>query len=399
MFNKKLERSAALRRNITLTVALRLLMGCMAFMVSTIVLLWQRNGMNMQQITLLQAIFAVALALFEVPTGYFADSLGRKTSVIVATLMLTAGSSMYFLSAGFTGFLAAELVLAAGFSFLSGADQALLYDSLLELGREAEFAKLWGRASFWTFGVSAVAAIIGGYVGAIDLQLPMLMEAVSMALTFLVALPLIEPRRAKDKADRRASIRDLLAVFAEGVRTSSGLRWLLLYPALIGGLTQVAVWLYAPYFALSGVPVQYFGWIFASFNVVAAIASRYADRINRACGEKWSMVLPLALLVASYLLLSNFVFMLSFCFAMLQQFVRGYSQVVFPQQLNARISSERRATLLSLQSMTTRLAYAVMLLPIGFMADHGGVLFTMQVAGIGTAVLGGLALVSRYARG
>ena len=134
------ERSSALRRNIVAALALKVLLGALAFVVPTIVLLWKQHGMSMQDIMLLQALFAISLAVFELPTGYFADALGRKKAIILAALLLVAGASAYFVADSFSLFLLAEVLLALGFSFMSGADQALLYDTLLELGRAADFA-------------------------------------------------------------------------------------------------------------------------------------------------------------------------------------------------------------------------------------------------------------------
>lgn len=397
MRKNPLERHVALRRNIAATIALRILMGSMAFIIPTIVLLWQQNGMGMQKIMLLQAIFALSLAVFEVPTGYLADAFGRKSSLVAAAFTLVAGAATYFIADSFSLFVLAEVLLALGFSFVSGADQALLYDSLKELGRETEFGVLWGRASFWTFVLGAASAIAGGYAGAFNLRLPLLLELIATLMMLAVTLYITEPKRF-ETGPRRASLGDLSGVFKESMRPDSGLRWLILYPALLFGLNQVAVWMYAPYFTLSGVEVEYFGLIFALFNVTAALASRYASHVDSICGELMSMVLPLALLVTSYLLLGNFVYLLSFSFALLQQIVRGYTTVAYSQQLNTRISSERRATMLSLQSMAGRLTYAVALLPVGYLADHAGLLATMQVTGVTTLLLGGVALAARYGR-
>ena len=45
-----------------------------------VVLFWQHHGLNMEKIFLLQSIFGIALFVFEVPSGYFSDLLGRKKS-------------------------------------------------------------------------------------------------------------------------------------------------------------------------------------------------------------------------------------------------------------------------------------------------------------------------------
>jgi phosphopantothenoylcysteine synthetase/decarboxylase len=62
--------------------------GCltysMAVTISTVVLFWRANGLSMHEIMLLQALFAASLALFELPSGYAADLLGRKGVIAAA---------------------------------------------------------------------------------------------------------------------------------------------------------------------------------------------------------------------------------------------------------------------------------------------------------------------------
>ena len=58
----------------------------------------------------------------------------------------------------------AELFLAAAFSLVSGADEALLYDSLAELKSQHHFKRIWGLAILSEMGAAAIGAVIGGYL-------------------------------------------------------------------------------------------------------------------------------------------------------------------------------------------------------------------------------------------
>ena len=44
-----------------------------------IVLFYKSNGMSMQDIFTLQAVYSFTLMMLEIPTGYFADLAGRRT--------------------------------------------------------------------------------------------------------------------------------------------------------------------------------------------------------------------------------------------------------------------------------------------------------------------------------
>ena len=106
---------------------------------------YTENDLDMQQIMLLQAAYSVSIVILEIPSGYFADVIGRRRTLIMGTIMGTIGFVVYGFSNGFLGFLITELVLGFGQSFISGADSAMLYDSLLDNKKEKEYIRYEGR--------------------------------------------------------------------------------------------------------------------------------------------------------------------------------------------------------------------------------------------------------------
>lgn len=65
----------------------------------------------MQEIFIIQSIFSLGVVLFEIPTGYFADVVGRKKSLIIGMTLGAIGLTLYSFSREFWGFLIAELIL------------------------------------------------------------------------------------------------------------------------------------------------------------------------------------------------------------------------------------------------------------------------------------------------
>ena len=52
-----------------------------------IVLFYKENGLSMQDIMVLQALYSLALVIFEVPSGYFSDTLGRRNSLVAGSIL------------------------------------------------------------------------------------------------------------------------------------------------------------------------------------------------------------------------------------------------------------------------------------------------------------------------
>ena len=154
-------------------------------------------------------------------------------------------------------------------------------------------------------------------------------------------------------------------------------------------------WLYQPYFKLSGIDVIYFGIIFALFNAVAAISSKYAYVFEEKFGNVTFIILPV-LLTMSYFLMALFIFPLAFVFAFMQQIIRGVLPVITTDYINTLTPSKVRATILSIQSFLSKLIYATLIPIVGYVAD----VFTLVQAllfltGL-TVTLGALSVLILY---
>jgi len=92
---------------------------------------FDENGLNQTQIMLLQAIFSLAVVVAEIPTGYFADRFSHRSSMRLGAFMAVVSQMGYAFMHGFWQFAIVEIGLACGFSLLSGAQDALVYESIL----------------------------------------------------------------------------------------------------------------------------------------------------------------------------------------------------------------------------------------------------------------------------
>ena len=70
-----------------------------------IVLFYKENGLSMQDIMVLQALYSLALVIFEVPSGYFSDTIGRRNSLVTGSILCTFGFFIYSLSYSFFEFM------------------------------------------------------------------------------------------------------------------------------------------------------------------------------------------------------------------------------------------------------------------------------------------------------
>ncbi len=359
----------------------------LAFFLPIIVLFWQDNGLSMTEIMLLQSIFAVTVVLLEIPTGYFADIFGRRKSLIYSGFFLFLAALTYGVGSNFSHFLVAEILWAIGNSLISGSDSAFVYDSLKELKRENSYKKVWGHSMFLLAISVGFASIVGGFIGAINFRWTFFAILPFLALLIPLTISMHEPRRHK-LIFKKGYMWELLRILKYSLMENKKLRWLILYSGIISSFLLAALWLYQPYFSLSGLEIIHFGFIFAAFQVVAGLASKYSHKIEEKLGAKNSLIMLIALLGLSYLLMSNFVYLFSFVFAFLPQFVRGFYKVVINDYINKLATSDIRATILSADNMMGRLMYAIIAPFVGWIADVYSLLQAFTMLGITVLIIG-----------
>lgn len=332
------------------------------------VLFLQENGLSMSQVFLLQSLFSLAIIVLEVPTGYFSDIFGRKISILIGGVLAAGGFTLYSLSYGFWGFLAAETLLGFGVSFVSGSDSAMLYDTLAEGGKVESYKKLEGRGLGVGLFSESAASVIGGFLALVSLRLPLYCEAVVTLLIIPVALTLVEPKRHQSERTE-GSLRSMLKLIKYSLHDHKEVKWLIIYSSLVGASTITMFWFIQSYLVATNVPLAYFGVILALFFLSAAFFSLYANDVEKVLGRKKSLILLILLPALGYFLLSSFWFIWSGVFIFLFYFVRGINNPVILDYINGLIPSEIRATVLSVKNLVGRLIFSIAGPIFGWVSD------------------------------
>lgn len=367
-----------------------------SFMVTMpiIVLFFQERGLSMKEVMVLQSIFSIAVLILEVPSGYFSDRFGRKRSIVVGWGLVFIGFFSYALANGFWGFLLAELMLGLGASFISGTDSALLYDTLLELDRKKEYKSIEGRNNSMGLMSEGVASIIGGFLALISLSTPIYCEALITFATFPVVFSIYEPKRKED-LDESQSIQDTFITVVDLLKGSITLRWIIFYSAIVATATLVMVWFIQPYLKDSGVEVKYFGIIWASLMFISAITSWNVQRIEDLFGKRTSLAMLLILPVTGYFLLSSLSSVWVIGSLVLFYIARGVNNPLTNEIIQNAVSSQVRATILSVKNLFSRLFFVVMGPAIGWVNDFFTLKTALFVSGV-TFLAVGFALVLTF---
>ncbi len=328
------------------------------------------RGLPVGEVLDLQAIQGVAVMLFELPTGTLCDLLGRRRTILLAASINVVGFVGFAAAHGFMAYAAVQLVLAAAWSLVSGADVALLYDVLDRAGADREGRRrALGNYTLAQVGGEAAAALVGGVVAAWSLRLLGWATAVETLLPLLLAFGL--PKDARQPDDAVATIRSIPGAVRTVFR--GRLPRLLFMNWIAWGLsTYIAVWLLQPFWQAQGIGIRWFGPLWAGTLVTVGIAGRLAPALNRAVGNRASLVVLAALPVAAYGGMACFGGALGVVAGFLFYVSRGLNAVILREAFNQQVPSALRATFNSLGSGASRFGYALCGPLIGLVIDHEG---------------------------
>ncbi len=250
----------------------------MNLIMPVIVLFYKSNGLTMKDIFLLQSIYSLTLMTLEIPTGYFADQAGRKSSILIGATLGFTGYLAYSLSFGFWQFVVAEVLLGVSQSLVSGADSAMLYDTLASANKNDKYTKLEGRiTSIGNFG-EAFAGIIGGLLAVSSLRTPFFVQTCVALLAIPAALLLKEPPVITQKI--KPGLRVIGSLIYRVMHKDVKLKWNTFFSAITGAATLSMAWFAQPYFGQINLPISMYGVVWALLNLSVGIAAIYAWRFE-----------------------------------------------------------------------------------------------------------------------
>ena len=97
------------------------------------------RGYSLAQIGLAETVFHITSLLLEVPSGVFADLFGRKKMLLLSSLFRMIGNAVMIFSDNLFMVCVSLAFYAASYNFASGSGDALAYDSLKLVQKEAYY--------------------------------------------------------------------------------------------------------------------------------------------------------------------------------------------------------------------------------------------------------------------
>lgn len=344
------------------------------------------KGLSVADVFVLQSIFALSVVVFEVPSGYLADIIGRRNALILGSVFHGVGFTLLCFADSFLGLAVFEVTVGIGMSLLSGSDLSLLYDTQLAL-KQSPAEKTRGIAN-----MRAVKAISEGLASLLASVLILWsFDAVVYAnaliawLPFLLSFFLVEA--PYQRMETISPWHDLRRILNHLFLQDSSLRLTTLAFTFYGLVTFYVVWLVQPYWESEGIPLAWFGVLWALMNFAVAGAAHFCASLEERVGPGPVLLVMGVLPVVGYAGMAIPGGIVGVILVVTFYISRGFHQVILTDAFNSRVPSEFRATANSLVGLMFRLAFIVTGPLVGYLYEWQGMQATLLVLSVGSLVL------------
>ncbi len=365
------------------------------------------RGLTFSEIGMTQGIYYFAFLLFEIPTGVLADKLGRKTAIILASIIKILALITSLFAHSFVLFVIAEFFYSLSRATASGATTALLYDSLLNLKEESKFKKIQGKS----YGMHLLGNTLGGTVGALIVYFfnieyvyvfALLMAILCTVISVLFQEPILNSNLTSLdtgnilKKDLFSYFRHAICSFQEIIK-SNYIFWIIIYSALMFNLIRAnLISLQQPFLMFLLLPQFMFGIVDTIVSLGGALFASITHKIEKIVAFKYIIILLIVCEFISFLGMGLISSPLALLFLFIQMIAVGINIPLTRDYINIHISSsEKRATILSFDSLISRASFAVLSVVIGYTLDSFGVQFSMLMIAAISLIAGVIVLSVR----
>lgn len=354
--------------------------------------LLQEKNMTFLEVATYQAIFFVSTTLFEIPTGVIGDKFGKVNSLLIGSILLTLQPILVLLipSGNVLLFFGCAALQALAYTFISGSDGALLFEILENEDNKERYLSINARLLSLSSIILGGAILIGGIVSNYSWHVVYLLTILA-SLTSCIALLFL---REKDKGIKKenslaTSIVATKKFNFKNIIGSFKVKHLFFFLTFMIGYCLLDG-LFATYFNLNQIILEDFkienAWIgifFSALYFISALSYQLGTVLHRYFTTKKIVILTLILMVGLFLMLpltTNRLLVL--LISVLVCFFPEMLYVLVDNVLQENITSDYRATILSIISLLTSLSSSFFYLFLGIVHQNYGSKLMIDLIGI-----------------
>lgn len=344
-------------------------------------------GLSMTEIMFSESIYALTLVVFEVPSGWMADRLGRVLVIRWGSFFWMLALLILCLNGSFYSIMVFQAFMGIGIALTSGADLSLLYESvrtpsdcIVPSNAKSDISQkpsnlqkvehAVATRSAWRGGGEVAGALMCLLLGGISIKYLLISQLLIGALPFLLSLYLREPITSvrQERGPWEWQSRSLWRT----IQCSPNMILVMgtyVYATSAGFL---AVFLLQGWLSELSFDFVIFIWLWFVFQSMYTFGAKAAPELQLRMGYgQWRWLLAALFLASLLLFVVGGVFAWFLGSAFLGLF-RGLFQPIITSQLNHMLANDNRATVNSIMQMLLRISTMIFGPVFGWVVDRYG---------------------------
>ncbi|MCK4636158.1 MAG: MFS transporter [Candidatus Moranbacteria bacterium] len=349
-------------------VKISLLIASARFWVIIFVLYLTTKSFSSEQAFISIGIFYIASVILEFPTGVIGDYFSHKLSIILGYFSLILSMIVLLSITSFWQLMIFGILAALGAALISGSNTALLHSV------SKDFKKDSVQLSIFSTIISAFALALGSWLASYDFNYAFYFQIFIFVSATIFLIPVKIKKQEKERGNIFATAKEGL----KNVFIDNHLLHLTIFSSLITSLFLNLKWFYNPLFMELKIDVVYWG-------ILGGIAFLFIP-LGSFLYKKFSKI---NILLASLFLFISIFFMgvtkfsvLAVLGLFLVHIMRGFFGVKFNVDTNKIVKPIARASVLSFQSLLTRLISMIIVFISGFILERFSFFVLMCVVAV-----------------
>lgn len=320
------------------------------------------KDLSNNQIAIILSGFSFSVFIFEIPTGYIADKIGAKKSLIIGFCIRLLGIITLTFGNLFSMIFLGEVLLGLGSTFSSGADQSLLYKIVLDDNEKKDkYNKIVSNYYTISWIGITISFLCGQFLAKISYS-SIFYTSIFVTLFGLIITLILPNNEAIVKNNETFSIiKD--AYF--DIRHNYQLRQIFIVSSLIFAILASSYLLFQPLLNEINIASVNNGMLFFVITIFAIIGSKIQPHLVKKLTSHLGVlfIILLSAIIFSIGLLRGSIFILALCVFRL---IWGIFTPLISTEINQLITKkESRSTILSIQSLIANLFQGIILILAG----------------------------------
>jgi len=350
------------------------------------------KGLTFTEIGILYAVREILINVFEIPSGIFADTYGRKNSLLGSLVLYIFSFFVFWLSSSFWPFLIAFVLYGIADAFRSGTHKAMIMDYLKIHNWESEKINYYGHTRACSQKGSALSALAAGvlvfYYGTYELVF--LFSIIPYLLNFLLIFSypkVLNITNTLNGVGTRISFREITSSFVQIIKQPNVLKILnsaalhtafqravkdYIQPLMLQVALLIPILIHTPEQKKSGLII---GIIYFIIYLFTSYASKKASNFNSMTKQTSYTTLIYGF---SFGLLSGVFYVyelwtISLVFFIGIYLIENIRKPILTGILADNVPNEILTSVISAQSLWKTIITAVIAVCFGFFADYFGI--------------------------